>query len=103
SRIGLCLDTGHCYYGGGDPVVIANRCKDLLRYVHIKDIDLAILGESNRKKLNFDQAVTAGVFSQVGKGCIDFPSFFRVLKKNGYEGWCVVEQDIKFGVSAVSP
>jgi inosose dehydratase len=103
SRIGLCLDTGHCYYGGGDPIEIANKYKALLRYIHIKDIDAAVLEESNRKKLNFDQAVGAGVFSQIGEGCIDFPSFFRALQGSGYVGWCVVEQDIKFGVSAVSP
>jgi inosose dehydratase len=103
SRIGLCLDTGHCHYGGGDPVAIANRYKNLLRYVHIKDIDAAVLEESNRKKLNFDQAVEAGVFSQIGEGCIDFPAFFRTLQENGYSGWCVVEQDIKYGVSTVSP
>jgi inosose dehydratase len=103
TRIGLCLDTGHCYYGGGDPVAIANQYKHLLRYLHIKDIDPTVLDESNRKRLNFDQAVGAGVFSQIGEGCIDFPTFFRVLDENGYAGWCVVEQDIKFGVSAVAP
>jgi inosose dehydratase len=103
SGIGLCLDTGHCYYGGGDPIEIANKYKGLLRYIHIKDIDAPVLKESNLKKLNFDQAVEAGVFSQIGEGCIDFPSFFRVLQRNGYAGWCVVEQDIKFGVTKVSP
>ena len=103
TRIGLCLDTGHCYYGGGDPVAITNQYKDLLRYVHIKDIDATVLEESIQKKLSFNQAVAAGVFSQIGEGCIDFPAFFRALDENGYRGWCVVEQDIKFGVSAVAP
>jgi inosose dehydratase len=103
TSIGLCLDTGHCYYGGGDPVAIANQYKDLLQYVHIKDIDASVLKESNRKKLTFDEAVGAGVFSQIGEGCIEFPAFFRTLAGNGYAGWCVVEQDIKFGVSAVAP
>jgi len=103
SKIGLCLDTGHCLYGGGDPVAIATRYKSLLRYVHIKDIDATVLEESNRKKLNFDQAIEAGVFTQIGEGCIDFQTFFRTLQENGYSGWCVVEQDIKYGVSTVAP
>jgi inosose dehydratase len=101
--IGLCLDTGHCYYAGGDPVAVANQYKKLLRYVHVKDIDQPVLDESIRKKLNFNQAVEAGVFSQIGEGCVDLESFFRVLQTNKYSGWCVVEQDIKFGVSSVSP
>jgi inosose dehydratase len=102
-NIGLCLDTGHCLYGSGDPVAIAQRYKDILRYVHIKDIDITILDAVHRNGLNFREAVEAGVFSQIGEGCVDFPAFFRTLEKNGYQGWCVVEQDIKFGVSTVSP
>jgi inosose dehydratase len=103
TKMGLCLDTGHCYYGGGDPVQEAEKYKHLLRYVHIKDINRAVLAESNRKELNFDAAVGAGVFSQIGAGCIDFPAFFRVLLKNGYSGWLVVEQDVKFGATIVPP
>jgi inosose dehydratase len=103
TKIGLCLDTGHCLYGGGDPTVEANKYKGLLRYLHIKDINRDALDDANRKGLTFDQAVEVGVFSQIGEGCVDFPSFFRTLYSNGYSGWCVVEQDIKFGVSPVAP
>jgi inosose dehydratase len=103
TKMGLCLDTGHCYYGGGDPVREAEQYKHLLRYVHIKDINQAVLTESNRKELNFDDAVGAGVFSQIGEGCIDFPAFFQTLLKNGYSGWLVVEQDVKFGATTVPP
>lgn len=103
SNIGLCLDTGHCLYGNGDPVSIAQRYKGILRYIHIKDIDMTVLEMVHRNGLNFDQAIEAGVFSQIGEGAIDFPRFFRTLEMNEYQGWCVVEQDIKFGVSTVSP
>lgn len=103
TKMGLCLDAGHCYYGGGDPVSAAEKYKHLLRYVHIKDINPAVLAECNRKGLDFSQAVEAGVFSQIGAGCIDFPAFFRALVKNGYSGWLVVEQDVKFGATSVPP
>jgi inosose dehydratase len=103
TKMGLCLDTGHCNYGGGDPVSEAEKYRHLLRYVHIKDINQAVLSESNRKELNFDDAVGAGVFSQIGAGCVDFPAFFRTLLKNRYSGWLVVEQDVKFGATIVPP
>ena len=103
TRVGLCLDTGHCYYGGGDPAAEAEKYRHLLRYIHIKDIERPVLEEANRKELNFDQAVEAGVFSQIGEGCVDFPAFFRTLARNGYSGWLVVEQDIKYGVTPVAP
>ena len=103
AKVGLCLDTGHCYYGGGDPVHEAAKYKHLLRYIHLKDINQTILDESRRKALNFGQAVEAGVFTTIGEGCVDFPAFFRMLLQNGYSGWLVVEQDVKFGATVVPP
>jgi len=103
TKAGLCLDTGHCYYGGGDPVTEADKYKHLLRYIHIKDIDRPVLVEAKRKGLNFGAAVEAGVFTQIGQGCIDFPNFFKSLSLNGYSGWLVVEQDVKFGATVVPP
>jgi inosose dehydratase len=103
TKVGLCLDTGHCYYGGGDPVEHAERYKHLMRYIHIKDINPSVLEQARRKALNFGQAVEAGVFSQIGQGCLDFPAIFRTLTKNHYSGWLVVEQDVKYGATVVPP
>lgn len=103
SRVGLCLDTGHCVYGGGDPASEAQKYRSLLEYVHIKDVDARVLGEARRKKLDFEQAIGAGVFSGIGKGCIDFDSFFRFLADSKYSGWAIVEQDVIYGKTAVPP
>jgi inosose dehydratase len=103
SGIGLCLDTGHCAYAGGDPVAEAEKYRSILRFVHIKDVDNKILTEVLRQKMNFEQAVEARTFTVIGKGSIDFPAFFRVLTKNHYSGWMVVEQDVKFGETVVPP
>jgi inosose dehydratase len=101
--VGLCLDTGHCVYGGGDPVEEARKYRSALHYVHIKDVDARILGEARSKKLDFEQAVGAGVFSRIGSGCIDFDSFFRFLAESRYSGWAIVEQDVIFGKTTVPP
>jgi inosose dehydratase len=101
--MGLCLDTGHCVYGGGDPTDEARKYRSLLRYVHIKDINPHILGEARRKKFDFEQAVGAGLFSGIGQGCINFDGFFRYLLASEYSGWMVVEQDVIYGKTAVPP
>ena len=101
--IGLCLDTGHCVYGGGDAIAEAEKFRSVLRFVHIKDVNAKVLEESRRKKLTFEQAIEEKVFTIIGKGSIDFPAFFRVLVKNNYSGWMVVEQDVKFGATPVPP
>jgi inosose dehydratase len=103
TQVGLCLDTGHCVYGGGDPSDEAKKYRSLLRYLHIKDINADILGEARRKKLNFEQAVGAGIFSPIGDGCIDFTGFFRLLAETQYSGWMVVEQDVIYGKTVVPP
>lgn len=101
--VGLCLDTGHCVYGGGDPVDEAKKYGSVLRYIHIKDINSHVLGEARRSHFNFEQAVGAGVFSSIGDGCIDFGSFFHLLDETDYAGWAVVEQDVIYGKTAVPP
>ena len=103
TQVGLCLDTGHCVYGGGDPTEEARKYRKLLRYVHIKDIDATVLGEARRKKLNFEQAIGAGIFSSIGDGCIDFRGFFRYLSDRDYSGWMIVEQDVIYGKTSVPP
>jgi len=101
--IGLCLDTGHCEYGGGDTVTEAAKFASVLRFLHIKDVDTKILEESRRKKLTFEDAIEDKVFTIIGKGSIDFPGLFRLLDKNNYSGWMVIEQDVKFGATVVPP
>jgi len=101
--IGLCLDTGHCVYGGGSAAREATKYKDKLRLVHIKDCNATVLDEARREKWTFEQAIEHKVFTVIGEGDIDFPDFFHTLSRNGYSGWCVVEQDVKFGDTTVRP
>jgi inosose dehydratase len=101
--IGLCLDTGHCDYGGGDTITEAGKFASVLRFLHIKDVDTSVLQEARRKKLNFEQAIEEKVFTIIGQGSIDFPALFRLLQKNNYSGWMVIEQDVKFGATVIPP
>jgi inosose dehydratase len=103
TNVGLCLDTGHCVYGYGDSVKEAEKYKSKLRFVHIKDCNTAVLEEARRNKWTFEEAIEHKVFTVIGQGNIDFPAFFRTLVKNGYSGWSVVEQDVKFGATPIPP
>ena len=103
TNVGLCLDTGHCVYGGGDSVTEAEKYKNKLRFVHIKDCNAEILAEARRNKWTFEEAIEHQVFTIIGRGDIDFPAFFRTLARNSYSGWSVVEQDVKFGETKIPP
>ncbi|HZR32631.1 MAG TPA: TIM barrel protein [Terriglobales bacterium] len=95
--LGLCLDTGHCVFGGGDPVAVLARYLDRLRCLHLKDIDKKRLEEARDKRLDFYAAVRRGVFAPLGKGVVDFPGILQAIGKNGFDGWVVVEQDVLAG------
>lgn len=41
--VGLCLDTGHVVYGGGDPVELARQVGERVVYVHLKDVRQGVL------------------------------------------------------------
>jgi inosose dehydratase len=101
--VGLCLDTGHCEYGGGDTVTEAAKFAGVLRFLHIKDVDNQILAEARRDKLTFEQAIERKTFTVIGDGSIDFPGLFRLLQKNNYSGWMVIEQDVTFAATVIPP
>src|SRR6201987_3484115 len=101
--IGLCLDTGHCEYAGGDSVTEAAKFASVLRILHIKDVDRKVLEEARRRKLTFEEAIEEKVFTIIGQGSVDFPGLFRLMEKNNYSGWAVIEQDVKFGATVIPP
>lgn len=91
--LGLCLDTGHAVYGGGDPVVIAKRYGSRVRHVHLKDVRRSVLARGAAGELDFAGAVAAGVFAPLGAGDVDLRGTLSALRDSGYDGWLVVEQD----------
>jgi inosose dehydratase len=92
--VGLCLDTGHAAFGGGDPVAIASRWRDRIWHVHLKDCDAAIRARAAAEGWDYQQSVRAGVFCELGHGAVDFPAVLSLLREIRYDGWLVVEQDV---------
>jgi inosose dehydratase len=94
TSIGLCLDTGHYVYGGGDPVEAIRAFGSRIDYLHLKDVDPRKLDEVRREELDFAGGVAAGVFCSLGEGCVRFDAVFEELDRLGFDGWAVIEQDI---------
>ncbi len=98
--LGLCLDMGHYAFGGGDPVEALENYYDRIWHVHFKDYDPAIGQEAASNAYDYFKSVEKGVFCELGKGNVDFPSIVRILKQKGYDGWIVVEQDVLPGMGS---
>ena len=95
SLVGLCLDTGHVAYGGGDPVALARRDPKRVRHVHLKDMYRDRYERALARKLDFTGAVGEDVFAPVGSGSVDMTGVLRALRDAGFDGWLIVEQDIR--------
>ncbi|HEX2620242.1 MAG TPA: TIM barrel protein [Phototrophicaceae bacterium] len=92
--VGLCLDTGHWHYAGGDAVQCVQEYGERVRYLHLKDCSASIAQQCRIGHKDYFEAVKAGVFCPLGEGEVDFPGVIREMEKIGYSGWAIVEQDV---------
>jgi len=103
-QLGLCLDTGHYVYCGGDTIAFLEQQVSRVWCVHLKDVYDAKAKEARHAKMNFHAAVRHGVFAPLGKGSIDFSRVVSLLEKGRFDGWVVVEADVlPGGVGADAP
>lgn len=70
-RIGLCIDIGHTFRIGLDPVEETRKYKARLYDVHLKDVD---------------QRGAKGSSQELGRGIMDIPAFIKVLQEINYTG-----------------
>jgi inosose dehydratase len=94
SDVPLCLDTGHIFVGGGDPVAIARAHASRVRHVHLKDADARLAAAVRERRVGYADAVARGLFTPLGEGGAGIADVLGALKAAGYGGWSVLEQDI---------
>ena len=77
-RVGLCLDIGHQFRDGKDPVKAILAYADRIHDMHIK---------------NVTEATKKGRGIELPRGAIDFPSVVQALRKIKYGGMCSLEYE----------
>jgi inosose dehydratase len=92
--LGLCLDTGHATFGGGDPAALIDRYAGRIWHVHFKDCSRPVAGQARAREWDYVTAVRQGLFCELGQGQVDFRGVLEQLLAHGYDGWIVVEQDV---------
>lgn len=91
----LLLDTGHCYFGGGDPLRLAKRHMGRVAHIHAKNVRPDIMAQVRTQGLSFLEGVRRGVFTVPGdgEGAVDFVPVLEVAAMHGYQGWLVIEAE----------
>lgn len=90
---GLCLDTGHLYYSGMDPVTYLKKYASLLDYVHFKDVDQKVYEEVLGEHIRFFEGCGKGAMCPIGTGALDYPGIKKALEDIGYSGYITIEQE----------
>lgn len=93
SDVGVCLDTGHIFLGGGDPAELAKTAADRVLHVHLKDMNVGDAEAVRNGEATFRQSVIDGMFVPLGEGDIPVEGVVRALESSGFQGWYVLEQD----------
>jgi inosose dehydratase len=96
--LGLCLDSGHLRFAGGDPPAAVDRYGDRIWHVHFKDCQPEVAARSRQEAWDYFTSVQNGIFCELGQGEVDFKALVNRLKERGYQGWIVVEQDVLPGM-----
>jgi inosose dehydratase len=94
SVLGLCLDTGHLTYAGGDPVAAIPAFGSRIWHVHLKDCSETVAARARELQWDYNAAVRHGVFCELGQGVVNFGGVLHELARIPFVGWAVVEQDV---------
>ncbi len=94
SDVGLCLETGHIFVCGGDPLAVLRGAPDRVNHVHLKDavrsrMD-AVIADGEPTPAIWSREV----FCALGEGDVDLDGVLAELERLDFEGWLVIEQDI---------
>ena len=98
--VGLCLDTGHLRFGGGDPLTVLRQHRDRIWHVHFKDCSPSIHEASRVGGWDYFESLKHGIFCELGRGDVNFSAVLDELCASRYTGWIVVEQDVLPGMGA---
>lgn len=94
AHVQLCLDTGHIAYCGGDNIAIIRRFPERIGYVHLKQVDPAVMQRVRGDGLAFAPAVALGAMVEPPLGVPEMPPLIEELARLDVDLFAIVEQDL---------
>ena len=82
----VLLDVAHYHQGGGDPVAAVKKYASRLLFLHIKDVQSPLPGNTGDPMRSYR-------FVELGHGKVDLKGVFAALNEVKFRGWAVVELD----------
>lgn len=92
--VNLCLDTGHVSYYGGDNLEIIAKYPERIGYLHLKQVDPAVVAQVDAQDLTFPEAVRRGVMVEPPRGVPEMGPLLAAVEELGTDIYAIVEQDM---------
>ena len=83
--VGICLDTGNLWLGGGEPLEMIEKFGSKIEHVHWKDMPQEMV-EKRGKMFGTGMSIIA-----LGDGVIDIKAVYNALVKAGFNGYSTLE------------
>jgi inosose dehydratase len=91
----LCLDTGHIAYCDGDSLRLIQDHPERIGYVHLKQVDPAVMEKVRAEQIGFGEAVRLGAMCEPPNGVPEMaPVLDALAALDHVELFAIVEQDL---------
>ncbi|MCU1607583.1 MAG: Xylose isomerase domain protein barrel [Modestobacter sp.] len=90
----LCLDTGHVSYYKGDNVDLIRRYPERIGYLHLKQVDPAVIDRVLAEDITWPDAVQLGAMTEPPQGVPDYPPLLQAVEDLGLDVFAIVEHDL---------
>jgi inosose dehydratase len=90
----LCLDTGHVSYYKGDNLDLIRRYPERIGYLHLKQVDPAVVDRVLAEDITWPDAVQLGAMIEPPLGVPDYPPLLQAVEDLGLDVFAIVEHDL---------
>lgn len=87
-------DTGHLAWAGADVIQFCRDYAASIKTIHVKDVNAAVMRAGVAAEWDYATFSAKGIWTELGQGCVDFPTVFQILQDAGFGGWIIVETDV---------
>lgn len=90
----LCLDTGHVSYYRGDNLDLIRRHPERIGYLHLKQVDPAVIDRVLAEDVVWPEAVKMGAMTEPPGGVPEYPPLLAAVEELGLDVFAIVEHDL---------
>jgi inosose dehydratase len=90
----LCLDTGHVSYYKGDNLDLIRRFPERIGYLHLKQVDPAVVDRVLAEDITWPDAVKLGAMIEPPHGVPEYPPLLKAVEEAGLDVFAIVEHDL---------